>query len=195
MELRHFGILGMKWGVRRYQNKDGTLTAEGKKRYSAINDFDNMDQQYKRDVKAAGDRARKLTSRYDDQITNARTPSDFDKIINQYGKEVDKARKTIEKAGVKDQLIKAQKDLTEKRRALMDEDRDLTRQTFDYKKGTFRNDKYARAVANRSTQISDFLRDEGAYVMEQSVKNLPKNVQNAAMIWLSDVNVGLDFSD
>lgn len=31
--LAHHGILGMKWGVRRYQNTDGTLTAAGKKRY------------------------------------------------------------------------------------------------------------------------------------------------------------------
>lgn len=33
-ELKHWGIKGMKWGVRRYQNKDGSLTPAGKKRYS-----------------------------------------------------------------------------------------------------------------------------------------------------------------
>ena len=32
-ELYHHGIKGMKWGVRRYQKKDGTLTSAGKKRY------------------------------------------------------------------------------------------------------------------------------------------------------------------
>lgn len=31
-ELKHYGVKGMKWGVRRYQNSDGTLTAAGKKR-------------------------------------------------------------------------------------------------------------------------------------------------------------------
>lgn len=32
-ELYHWGILGQKWGIRRYQNADGTLTEAGKKRY------------------------------------------------------------------------------------------------------------------------------------------------------------------
>lgn len=33
-ELTHHGIKGMKWGVRRYQKKDGSLTPAGKKRYN-----------------------------------------------------------------------------------------------------------------------------------------------------------------
>lgn len=37
-ELYHYGIRGMKWGVRRYQNKDGTLSEAGKKRYSNWSD-------------------------------------------------------------------------------------------------------------------------------------------------------------
>lgn len=32
--LMHHGILGQKWGVRRFRNEDGTLTNAGKKRYS-----------------------------------------------------------------------------------------------------------------------------------------------------------------
>lgn len=36
--LQHHGIKGQKWGVRRFQNTDGSLTAEGKKRYS-VSDY------------------------------------------------------------------------------------------------------------------------------------------------------------
>ena len=38
-ELMHFGIKGMKWGVRRYQNDDETLTALGEKKAQVKSDL------------------------------------------------------------------------------------------------------------------------------------------------------------
>lgn len=37
-DIRHYGVKGMKWGVRRYQNPDGTLTEEGKARRSRLDE-------------------------------------------------------------------------------------------------------------------------------------------------------------
>ena len=54
--LAHHGILGMKWGVRRYQNKDGTLTDMGKKHYA---DSQSM---YKGESKKAAKNAAKVAS-------------------------------------------------------------------------------------------------------------------------------------
>lgn len=38
-ELKHYGILGQKWGVRRYQNPDGSYTDAGKKRYDRLSNY------------------------------------------------------------------------------------------------------------------------------------------------------------
>ena len=53
-ELYHHGIKGQKWGIRRFQNEDGSLTAEGKARYG-VNGDGQMSKEgkklYKQDVK------------------------------------------------------------------------------------------------------------------------------------------------
>ena len=41
-ELYHYGVKGMKWGVRHYQYADGSLTPQGKRRYGNISNFDKV---------------------------------------------------------------------------------------------------------------------------------------------------------
>lgn len=53
-ELVHHGVKGQKWGRRRYQNKDGSLTPAGKQRYGSAENFDRQyDAQQKATLNAA----------------------------------------------------------------------------------------------------------------------------------------------
>lgn len=65
-ELRHWGIKGQKWGVRRFENPDGTLTEEGKKRYSS--------------VKSAADAIKRESDDEMNEAQNAR--KEYDKLKN-----------------------------------------------------------------------------------------------------------------
>lgn len=51
-ELYHWGIKGMKWGVRRFQNKSGRLTDAGKKRYNAMSDDAKRSQELSKKSKS-----------------------------------------------------------------------------------------------------------------------------------------------
>ena len=46
--LAHYGVLGMKWGVRKYQNTDGTYTKAGLKRYQNAKDTVDIMKQIKK---------------------------------------------------------------------------------------------------------------------------------------------------
>lgn len=88
--LEHHGILGQKWGVRRYQNKDGTLTAAGKKRYAKIGASD-------RDAEVKRDAAKKLT----DAMRNDRWVEREDHAVFEALRAVSKYyRKTDSKTGI-----------------------------------------------------------------------------------------------
>ena len=67
-ELYHWGIKGMKWGERRYENKDGTLTAAGKKHYNGDGNAGEEAEQ----VEYAPKRTGKDASAYTDEELRAR---------------------------------------------------------------------------------------------------------------------------
>lgn len=81
--IAHHGILGMKWGVRRYQNSDGTLTPEGRKRYG-----EKLGKEiYKIDKKYPGsDRQStwQAYDRFDDAIRRNKAIKDFNNQNQNY---------------------------------------------------------------------------------------------------------------
>lgn len=83
--LQHHGIKGMKWGIRRYQNPDGSLTPEGQKRYG---------------LDSSG---RMSTNRSDSSVTK-RVKSDFNSMSskefrNKYGASKEAYAKRVKKHG------------------------------------------------------------------------------------------------
>lgn len=122
--LYHHGVKGMKWGVRRYQNKDGSLTEAGKKRASQTSDSDRTKKIMKRvlagammTATVAG--AAYYVSKHPDQIKNITSKMSSVKVKDLSSKAVSKGKAFVSesvksvkngvKEGVKEGLKEAPK--------------------------------------------------------------------------------------
>lgn len=125
-ELYHYGVLGMRWGVRRYQNKDGTLTAAGKKHSSK-----NENDQVKKKTSSSSESDKKTSSiMSDDELRKAVNRLQLEKQYRDLYKELNPKQVSLGKKFVdkvlapaltetaknitKDMLNSLAKDLTKK---------------------------------------------------------------------------------
>lgn len=102
-ELQHHGTKGMRWGIRRYQNPDGTLTAAGKKRY-------NKEVEKLKAEEAKVKAAEKVAS------NKAKTQAKFDKL-DAKKQALDERKKALRSKPADNDGDKAPEETTEQKRA------------------------------------------------------------------------------
>lgn len=106
-ELTHHGVIGQKWGVRRYQNPDGTLTDEGKikyskklitdsgREYSKNKSFKNTIDTFKKSKKDANDYY-KETLLFSDKVSKAKDYYEMKDIAREITSNADVGKKYVE---------------------------------------------------------------------------------------------------
>lgn len=116
-ELYHHGIKGMRWGVRRFQNEDGTLTAQGRQRYKDYRSDQSTRRSLtrhvaadKKNLKARGEAMNEVTKNYNDAQEQMRKASSKVFISGKKRQELmDEAAANLTKAG--EELEKRRADL------------------------------------------------------------------------------------
>lgn len=157
-ELYHHGIKGMKWGVRRFQNKDGSLTGAGRKRYKT--DVSEKRAEYKKANRAyrnaMGESERYSNRHFIGKKLNKKVRAEDERLRNEAEKKRianDAAKKAYEnsKANAKAEKFAANKErdakIMDARKARNEASKELKNETLDYALSILSGDKTARKKA------------------------------------------------
>lgn len=173
--LSHHGILGQKWGVRRYQNPDGSLTEEGRRRYQKI--VDRYDSNPSRLRAKKAQKAKELLEK--DKAISEREKQEKESA-NNYAKE-------LEKSGWKVDIDD---------RPAVSRTTAETEGHFGDNKITFMADYYARNTSSdKAAKNADFdkKRYEKEYkkVLSTTTEQLAKDYYDSGLFheWHADMNI------
>lgn len=143
-ELYHHGIKGQKWGVRRFQNEDGSLTDAGRRRYADGTDMSRRDakKQEKLERQLAKNVERQTAS--DKKLFDARAKN-RDKYAAKYDKKIEKATRRGDTGEIGYHTKKKEKFLEE-----------YDRETSAFKRAAeIRNENYNKILELKAKAVSD----------------------------------------
>ncbi len=109
-ELMHHGILGMKWGVRRYQNKDGSLTPAGKRRVQT-GEVDKSSETSSSHSSSSTASKKSVKEMSDSELRDKITRLELEKKYSDLSKPREQAKTSKGKAFVMDVLEKSGKNI------------------------------------------------------------------------------------
>lgn len=112
--IAHHGILGMKWGIRRYQNADGSLTSAGKRRYwsnSNVNDINSFVKKKSKNRITRAETSYKINKKEKRKIVNRGSATEVSLHLNELTNE--QKQRAINRLNLDSQIM----NLSEKERS------------------------------------------------------------------------------